>query len=161
MPTISEKQLQTLIQESLLLSLKKKKYFQENISRMTLFQKQDLFDLLTKSQPTINQTLKKTKNIDQAQFRQIITDSALLSEEQKKQFLSNAAIYTPKARTEMIQILHHYTKEYVEFGKKRLITITQENKDLLHQKMEEKEAFHQKEIAEAESQLEKNLLEID
>ena len=91
--------------------------------------------------------------MDLQAFKQRIQNTSLLTEEKKKHFLENAESYTPKIRTKMIKALEEHEKKFVKEGNALMAELFESQTKALNQKMLKTEAFHQKEVEDAEAQL--------
>ncbi len=86
-------------------------------------------------------------------FKNYIQQTVVLSDEVKAHFLSQAESYAPEKREEIIQKLKEHEDKFLKDGKARLGELQEKKSELSHQKIQEGEEHHKKEIVLAEAQL--------
>ncbi len=86
-----------------------------------------------------------------------IQSSVLFEEEQKEYFTSQAGSLTPGARTKLIKSLEKHEQELIEFGKKGLEEQKAAKRAEMQKQIAHAQKVHEREVAEAEAQLLKDL----
>lgn len=93
-------------------------------------------------------------------FKKFIQNTPLLEDKEKMYYLSRAEVYSDKIKEEMIKIISSNEKNLLEIIQAKNIESKKEVTRRINEKLKAVEKVHEAEILEAESLLEKELLEI-
>ncbi len=91
------------------------------------------------------------------EFIKRIQNTYLLDENEKARYLGRAESYTPEKRLRLIQIIEKHENNLKQKAESNKANARQKQQELIRKIKEEAEILHQREIEEAERQLEEDL----